>query len=408
MAQRRWCPKFSSKVNLAFASVTASRIVYTLCWFNTSASFPVFQASQHYSIEALGVLTTAFFAGAALFQVPAGVFSAHRGAVPSLVMGLSIIAVGSEASALSPVLYVQAFTRFVTGVGAAFYFAPAMVVVSSLFGKSKSGLIVGVYNAAFNLGGGLALLLFTPGSVLFGWRMPYEVTAGLTGLMAAENAWALRGIKEKVKAEKSAIVRTVASKVVWQITAGIVGMAAAYYVASEFMVEYSESKLLFQAGEAGALASVILLGGVVGGPVGGWLADRFHRRKLLTVAPVVLTGAVVASFAMKASYVAWAGAFLLGFLDSAAYTNAYVVPTQLEGIGFKYAPIAIGLINSVGIMGGSVASALFAFSVISEGYPFSWVALGLVVVAFSPFLVTLKNFAEPAHTGGGPRPESNG
>jgi len=232
-------------------------------------------ASAHYSLTVLGVLTTAFFAGAGVFQVPAGIFSAKKGATKAALLGLVVIGVFSLASAVTYNVYIQVATRFATGVGAAFFFAPAMVIVSNLFGQGRSGLVVGVYNAAFNLGGGLALLVFTPLAYFWGWRLPYIVTGVLVLVAFAENWLAFKGIMDEAKVEIIKIKSTLKSKDVWGMTLGIMGMAAAYYVVSQFIVEYSENTLKMSPTLAGSISSLILLGGLLGGPGGGWLADKF-------------------------------------------------------------------------------------------------------------------------------------
>ncbi|MEM3670840.1 MAG: MFS transporter [Thermoprotei archaeon] len=355
-------------------------------------------ASAHYSVEALGALTTAFFIGAGVFQVPAGIFSAHRGAVKSMLLGLAVIVIGSSVSSTTPDLYVQSGARLLTGVGAAFYFAPGMVVVSNLFGESRSGLVVGVYNAAFDLGGTVALAAFTPMSATFGWRSPYEVTALLTAAALAENAWVLRQTEAKMKAEPGAIMRTVGSRQIWRIAIGILGMAAAYYVADQFIVEYSESKLMFGAQSAGLLGSLILAGGIFGGPVGGWVMDRLKHSRMPIVGSVAFTGLTVALYSYRGSEAIWVNSFLLGFFVSVAYTCAYVVPARTKSIGPRYAPIAIGMMNSIGILGGAVAAALFSASVARVGYSESWIAMGVAVVLFIPLLlrINLGQFRQPA------------
>jgi MFS family permease len=66
--------------------------------------------------------------------------------------------------------------RFLAGMGSAFYFAPGLVIASSVLGQ-RSGLASGVYFGLFYLGGGVASLAFTPLASSLGWQTPFIVSA---------------------------------------------------------------------------------------------------------------------------------------------------------------------------------------------------------------------------------------
>ena len=381
-----WCKEFTVSSRLVFTSVTVSRAVYALCWFDAAATFPALAHSEGYNLAVLGELTAAFFLGASIFQVPAGIFSAHLGAKRATLTGLAVIGFSSLTSTLSPTVPFQVATRFVTGFGAAFFFAPALVVVSNLFGEHRSGLTVGIYNAAFTLGGGFALFAFTPLAAYAGWRMPYLFTGILTLAALTQSIVVFKGPSSENTPVYSNTKTALSSRTVWSIALGILGMAAAYYVVSQFIVEYSEDSLNLTPALAGAVSSLALFGGLAGGPAGGWISDKFGDRRKFTLVPVIAAAFAVALFSVRNVHAAWAASLLLGFADSAAYTNAYVIPTEIPNIGRRYAPIAIGLINSVGILGGSVASGVFAGLVTSFGFSFSWIILGLSVLLPAPFI----------------------
>src|SRR5208283_2399428 len=121
-----------------FFSITFSRVIYAICWYDVAATFPAMAISLHYTVQDLGWLTAAFLLGTGLCQVPAGIYSAHRGASKAALIGLFVIGATSIGSAVVVDLQQQIILRFVTGVGAAFYFAPALAIVSHGLGQGKS------------------------------------------------------------------------------------------------------------------------------------------------------------------------------------------------------------------------------------------------------------------------------
>ncbi len=369
-----------------FGSVAFSRVIYALCWFNLAAAFPAMSVVFHYSLQTLAYFTSAFLVGTAIFQVPAGIFSARTGATKAALIGLSIIGVTSIISALTGEFYIQTITRFFTGVGAAFYFAPAIVIVSDTLGQGKSGLAIGLFNGSFNLGGGLALLIFTPLSAIFDWRLPFVVCAILTFLAIAENAYAFKGVVSEVRAEISRVGATLKSRGIWIAVLAIFGTTSAFYVVSQFDVAYAEGQLRLTPVFAGAISSLTLLGAVAGAPIGGWLSDRFKNRRLLIALSAVGAGGAIGLFAVQNPYTPWIAAFMSGFFVLSANTIAFAIPIQMPEIGRRYAPIAMGMMNSVGIFGGSIATVIFANLVLLFGYDASWVVLAIFPAVFAPLI----------------------
>jgi MFS family permease len=384
------CKEFPRSAATLLGSITFSRIIYTFCWFDAAAASPALVAYHHYTATALGELLSAFMLGAGAMQIPAGVYSARRGASNAVTVGLALIAIGSMGSAISPNIVNQIVTRFITGVGAAFYFAPAMVVVSNLY-RGRSGLMIGIYNAAFNVGGGITLVTMTPAAAAWGWRAPYLMTGASTVLALLQYLAVFRGVVDEKSHDTVGIIRTIGSRTVWAVALGILGLSVAYYIASQFIVEYATSGLALPPTTAGLLSSLILFGGLIGGPLVGSLSDRSHDRTLFVVVPTILAGVSVGLLSYSNHMVLVASTLALGFFDSAAYTIAYAIPTDIEHIGRRYAPLAIGLINSVSILSGAVGLILFGYSVATMGYPLSWILSGVVAVIFLPFLTLVRH-----------------
>lgn len=362
-----------------------------MVWFDMAALFPALRSVTGYSTGALGAFTTAFFLGSGVFQVPAGFLSARLGAARTTLAGLFLIALFTFASALSPGFLFQFVMRFLTGVGAAFFFAPAMMVASQAIGGRRSGLVVGVYNGAFNVGGGIALFVFTPLSVAYGWRFPYLVIGALLTANLVVCALAFRGVKEQSEIRAGGSRTVFGSKPLWVVILGIVGLTAAYYVVSQFVVEYSENSLGFSPYVAGTVSSMILFGGIIGGPLGGWLLGRGGSRVLLATVPSFLVSVLVLVYTVGNALVLGISSFGLGLFDGMAYTVAYVLPIRLRDIERRFVPLAIGLVNSVGIVIGSIASVLFAEGVVSAGYGPSWIALGAGTMFFPLAVVVKRN-----------------
>ena len=339
-----------------------------------------------YSLEDLGFLSAGFFVANAAFQIPAGLISARRGAKYAALLALGIITVSSFLSILSGDFYFQFAIRFVTGLGAAFFFAPVMSIAAETLGPSRSGFAVGIYNGTFNIGAGFALLVFTPLSVL-DWRLPFAITAVLTLIAFVQNSYALKNLPaHERKIDATQVRASLTSRDIWIALSCVLGASGAFYVVSQFIVSYSEGQLRFSPNLAGVISSFVLVGAVFGSPIGGWLSDRFRNRRFFIMISVVGGTSSIALFSVPGPYAPWIAAFTCGFFFASANTNSLAYPTQVRSFEHRYVPIAIGLMNAVSTFVGSGYTIAFAAFVILLGYNSSWVLISLLGLIFAPLI----------------------
>lgn len=369
-----------------FGSLAFSRMIYAMCFYNMTAAFLPLAADFHYSLVALGLFSAAFYVGNATFQVPAGIFSAQRGPRFATILALTIITVSSFVSVLSGEFYFQIVTRFFTGLGAAFFFAPAMTIASGILSRAKSSLAVGLYNFPFNLGAGLALIIFTPLAVL-DWRLIFGITGALTLIALIENFYALRGgFRQNSAIVYSEVRQALAMRDIWIALICVLGASSSFYVVSQFLVVYSENQLGFSPSLAGVISSIVLVGALLGSPLGGWLSDKFRTRRLFIMISVAGAALSIGLFSTHNVYITWVAAFLSGFFFSSANTGSLAYPSQLGRIGTQYIPIAIGLMNSVGTITGAAYTVIFPLLVNLSGYNLSWLLISLTSLVFAPLI----------------------
>src|SRR5256886_10837005 len=117
-------------------------------------------------VSGLGTLTSSFYLGVGIMQVPGGVLAAKWGPKKTVSLGILVSSLAVLGTSVSSAILQVAILRFVVGAGMALVFAPSVVLMTRLLG-GKSGTGVGLINSAFDIGG-----LFG----LFGWILPASVT----------------------------------------------------------------------------------------------------------------------------------------------------------------------------------------------------------------------------------------
>src|SRR5438105_13518003 len=161
---------FMEKRWLVLSSVLTSLVIYTINWFNISPALFLIGTEFGVDLPSLGILTASFLAGAGIFQIPAGIASARWGPKNTSQLGMLVLSLSGIGEGLSPNFPVLIVSRFLLGVGAALFFAPAIGILTPLFRQEEEGLVLGLYNSCFNIGGAIGLFGWVLVTDLLGWR----------------------------------------------------------------------------------------------------------------------------------------------------------------------------------------------------------------------------------------------
>jgi MFS family permease len=407
----------SSRRWLVLATVLSSRTIYTINWFNIGPALVFIGADFGVNLSSLGVLTSSFLLGAGIFQVPAGILSAKWGAKNTSQLGMLILSLSGIGEGLSPIFPILIASRFTLGVGAALFFAPAIGILTPLFRDDEEGLVLGLYNSCFNIGGAIALFGWVIVIEILGWRGSL-VLGGLIGLGSVLVSQLVIPRDRLVSGFQSVLMRPVFKNWnIWIISFGVLGLWGGVFTASSllnrFLISPQQLNCIPTSGSnasclefAGLLASSIMFGSIIGGPIGGYLSDRYRNRKLFILVPGVgaSIGLLLFSFSSPIGL-----AFLIplvGFLDAIVFSTMYASPSQYPEIGKRYAPLGISIINCVQILGSFGIPIVFTALVMyyGENYSPGWFFTGGFAIAMMLLVVFLK---EPFKAGSNQQHETS-
>ena len=163
-------------LNRSVPSILFARAVYALQWYFLSPVLLIIASAMGVSKSSVGLVPFFFILGAAVAQIPAGILSTRHSAKLVYVVGLSVLSLSDVFLALSTSFYELLIIRFVSGIGAGFFFSPAAAVLMKSR-ENRAGLMMGIYNTAFDVGGAVGLLWGIP-DVELGWRVPTVIGFG--------------------------------------------------------------------------------------------------------------------------------------------------------------------------------------------------------------------------------------
>jgi MFS family permease len=277
-----------------------------LVFLNYSAVLPLLQAEWHLSSTGAGLVYSAYQIGYIALVVVLSTLTDYVG--PKCVYVGSALWAGL-ANLLFPFyardLTSAAILRTLTGFGLAGTYMPGLRLVSEKFASERRGRAVGLYVAAFGLGGALSLLLTGLIASLAGWRRAFVVTS-LGPLAGGAIAFALlkgesevrggtlrtkmAGVKENVLGNQPALLMILGYVAhVWELY-GMRGWLPAFLTAS---LVRSGQGLATAMGFGASLSAAVMVAGAISTALAGYLSDRFGRVR--TIVALMLTGSLCTS-----------------------------------------------------------------------------------------------------------------
>ena len=336
----------------ASSSLIIARIVYGINWFNVAAIFPLVALEFNKDVSLLGSASAAFFMGIGLFQIPAGIFAAKYHPRTSAIIGIMISSTAallcgavSEASQLI-------WLRFTVGVGMAFFFSSAVILIAKYGKRGFPGFSIGIMNSAHSMGGIIGIFAWIVLAQMVGWRLSLIFSGGL-GLVTAflmimtiprsdltaehdgrmDNNKAYRPTRQGEKLKLSDALRVLSNRALAYLGLVLIGIQTAWAIELTFIVIYLQT-LGFSAELAGIIAILPLVFAIVSAPLIGAFYDKVRdTRKVLFICGVGMTMAI-AGLSLGNLYVIITSVILTGFFSGGAFTVVYEKARTLliEGI----------------------------------------------------------------------------
>jgi MFS family permease len=359
----------------AIISLVAARIVYAINWLNIGAIFYLMSADLNSGVSGLGTLTSSFYLGVGLMQVPGGVLAAKWGPKRTVSTGIFVSSLAVLGTSASSAIFQVAILRFVVGAGMALVFAPSVVIMTRFLG-GKSGTGVGLINSAFDIGGLFGLFGWILLASATGWRSTLVLSGGLgllTGLLV---------IALVPKDEKNLQFRFFTNKLVKILTdrnlivlgLGSLGSNLGSVLISSFMAYYLQASLGETAAIAGIVAAMIVVLPIYTSLWGGRLYDRSRKpRRLLIFSGMGMTAAMLVN-AVPTLPAAAAGAVLGGIAVGPASTINFAAAKDLSRVEKEYEGLTIGWVNSISLTGSFWPPLVFSYFARSFNYSAAWIA----------------------------------
>jgi len=333
-------------------------------------------------VSGLGTLTSSFFLGIGLFQVPGGILAAKWGPKKVVVIGIMLSSVSAGAVALTSEIFEASVLRFLAGVGMAFVFSPSIVIVASYLGQHRSGANVGLFNSAFSVGGIAGLFGWTVIASVTGWRASIELS-GAIGIISGILVILLVPDEHVLsfKVERTKLVSIIKDKRLILLGLGTLSLTIGNNLIAAFMTYYLHNSLGVGLLLASSVTALMILMPLFSALIGGREYDRMKKPRLLMLtADLGMAGALVIC-SIRSLYAAVIGTVFAGIVFGVGLTTAFAAAKDLNKEPKQYDTLAISWVNCLSLFGNFGPPLVFSYLAVTLGYSAAWLGgSGMVVL----------------------------
>ena len=363
-----------------------------------SANAPLISQALGLSEVGVGAIASIAYLGALVTAPLSGRLTDRSGPARMILAGLLLLATGSAIAGLSWTAIAFYVGILVAGFG---YGAinPSTTVLSNPASARRRGLVMSIKQSGVPAGGIVAGAVLPTVGLAFGWRWAFALTMAVSLVLGL--VIVVRGGYVAQKVPPGGVVHHPGRRLrlPWGLIFGLV-IAGVQVSMFAFTAVYLVEARDFSTSAAGLGVSTLLLGGVIGRPLWGWLSDLVPRHRLLVLEGIGLLGAVfiallvvvpdglvpLALVCLGVCSVGWNGVYIAVVAESTEPGNvgtAMGVSLALINVGAIAFPILIGAL--VGLTDSWTVGLL--------------VLAGLSIVATAVAAITSEPIPEPHSQG---------
>ncbi|WP_419420803.1 MFS transporter [Legionella sp. D16C41] len=358
-------------------------VVYSFCLSTAAAVFSqAIKVSLNLTDLSASMATSAFILGFAIMQIPAGYLLDKYNARYVVSVGVFLLALGNLLISLSSSLVWFSLANFLQGLGAAFAFVAAAILISQWFSAQAFPILFGLTQAIACILAGIIHYVFTQALETYTWNSLYGILS-LVGFILLilsllivktppnyqrDNIISLKESLFSILRNRQIILCSLAAATSFGI---LLAYASFWYM--KVQSYYSVGNL-----EAVFISGMIFLGIGIGTPFIGWISNLVKSRKLILHLSLVLgTMALILviylpHYNINTLIIIKIVSFLTGFLLSGSmlfYTMINEIASDnIRGVAISFIDTCVFLFNTFMLF----IPYLFLTSISKEFFTYLW------------------------------------
>jgi len=400
---------------------------------NIGVIVPYIKESFHMTNTDIGAMTSLFFFGYAVFQVPVGALYSKYGVRQLYTLALVCTSLSTFFMGMASNVFHLKVGRALLGFSEAPIIIGAVTTINRWFPPQEKGLATGIFISSFKFAPAVVppvtayiIYAFSWERVFFLFGIPGFITALLWWWLVKNNPQEskfcneaeidyIQSVKsagdaasQAARAKKTAslqwldkIIRTkkiqpldtnreiLLSWSLWGCAIGYFCMVGITYTIMTWVPTYLVTVKKYSILKMGFVAAAPWLGAILGNLLGGWLSDKVFdkRRKPVILLTAIATVGMMYSllYAPNDPFILGAVLLLAGIMLNLGYSTFLVYPLGLASK--EKSPFAVSIVNTAGSFGGAFAP--FVVGMLLDHYNWDMVFTFLSVISLITLLIML-------------------
>lgn len=310
-------------------------------------------------------MSSSFLWANIIFLLPAGILLDRFSIRKVILLMMSVCVLGTLGFALTSSFMWACIFHFLTGIGNAFCFLAAVVLVSHWFVPNKRALVIGLIVTMAFIGGMMAHAPLVYLVKNYGWRNSLLIDVALGVVLLICMAIFVKDKQESSKITNKSSLVPGFLKVLFNRQTWLAGIYTCclnlpiLVLCALWGLSYLQTVHFIPKMAASMIVSFIFIGSIIGCPLVGWLSDRLGKRK-----PIMLLGAIATLVAfiplfldIPLSNAELSGLFFLIGLFSSSQVISY--PLIAESNFAQHTGSATAIASIIIMGGGGIGQILF-------------------------------------------------
>jgi nitrate/nitrite transporter NarK len=337
-----------------------------------------------------GALTSIYFIGYAIGQIPWGTLADRMGSKKVMIPSVLGIALSTILFSFATGFWTAALARLFAGLLGAGVFVPGVRLVSDWFPIEERGTALGL----LSIGGSLGLISSSTLSpriaTMIGWRTTI-MGIGFLGLVSTMVMWLTlkdNSSSEK-RIEKNAMKSILIDKSFWALGVVQIARLGANYVYIAWLPLLLHEEFGMSVVTAGTAFSLFNVAGMISNPLGGVFSDRVGEKMVLLVSFIILSGVSFGFTLVKGGFPIYLVIIMIGWFINFVRSPSFALIPRLYGVE------RAGRISGIQNTFASIGALIFPFLIgyikdITDSYWVGWAALSLILGVVAVIALLLK------------------
>jgi MFS family permease len=336
--------------------------------------FPFLKADWNLTDTQCGMLVSAVYWSIVLFTFPVSILVDRWSRRKTIGLMAVVWSIGTGIGAFTGSFKQLFGARTIIGVGEAGYAPGGSAMMSALYPVEKRSLMMGLWNASIPLGSAIGVALGGIIAAHWGWRHALGIVA-IPGFIIAILFFFIKDYKtiglEKTeikgsKAEERKKVRMSIKDMLIEFLSKpsliftYFGMAGVVFTTTSLLTwlpTYFHRVQGMAEGPAGLKSSAVMLVAIIGAPLGGYIADRWRRKRINARLLLPTVTSIISAILMFLAFTIFdgqtqylllisAGISITAFVAAAAAVTQDVVHAGMRAISYAIAVIIQNLLGA--------------------------------------------------------------